>query len=88
MSIGPNVRRLWATKMAKDAIPAGSGIDQGLHFLLDTKAFLAGARSATDWTKSAIEAIRNAGDPNPWKEADDEVIAGELLRRIEERKTA
>jgi hypothetical protein len=83
--IGPNVRKLWATKMAKDAIPAGEGLNAGLRFLSSRESIAAGARAATEWTKAALEAIRQAGEPNPWKDASDEEIAGELLRRIEER---
>lgn len=86
MSIGPNVRKLWATKIANAAIPAGGGLADGVKFLSDKKALVSGAKAAADWTKNAIAAIRNAGEPNPWKDADDEAIAGEILRRLDARK--
>ena len=85
MSIGPNVRRLWAMKMAKDAIPIGGGFEDGIRFLSNKELVADGARRASDWVKAALKAVREAADPNPWRDADDEIIAAELVRRIEEK---
>ncbi len=34
----------------------------------------------------AILTLRQAAEPNPWKDSDDEEIAEEFLNRIAERK--
>ena len=84
--IGPNIKMLIATKMATDAIPAGGGFADGVRFLSSKESIIAGAKAATEFVKLAIQAVRQAGDPNPWRNATDEEIAGELLRQIEAKK--
>lgn len=84
--IGPNVRRLIAHKMSLDAIPKGGGFADGLNFLSDRSKITEGARRATDWVQLAIKTLRQAAEPNPWKDADDETIAAEFLKRVRERK--
>jgi hypothetical protein len=85
--IGPNVKRLIIHKMSVDAIPAGGGLESGLRFLSSKESIMNGAKSATEWVKGAIEIVRLAEEPNPFKDADNETIAGELLRQIELRKS-
>jgi len=86
VKLGPNVKKLWAIRMANEAIPKSGGLIDGLKFLSSKESIAAGARSASAWTEAAIQAIRLAGEPNPWKNADDEEIAGELLRIIAEKE--
>lgn len=86
MSMGPNVKRLIAEKMATDAIPPNGGLADALSFLSSKESIASGARKATDFVRLAILAVRNAAEPNPWKNRDDEAIAGELLRRIDARR--
>lgn len=85
--IGPNIKRLVARKMGFDAIPAGSpdAFNAGIAFLSQPRHLLDSAREAVGWTKAAILAVRRAAEPNPWKEASDEEIAGELLRLAEKK---
>jgi hypothetical protein len=83
---GPNVRRLVASKMSTDAVPSGCGIAAAVAFLTDPQKIKSGAAKATEWVNAAMRAIREAGEPNQWKGADDEAIAGMLLNRIEEKK--
>jgi hypothetical protein len=71
--------------MSMDAIPLGGNFGDGLRFLQNAEAITASARAATEWVGSAIRAVREAAEPNPWKTADDETIAGEIVRRIEEQ---
>jgi hypothetical protein len=85
-ALGPNLKRLIGHKMAKDAVPDGGGFSDGIRFLTTPGAMLAGWRDAAAWVDSAILAVRQAGEPNPWKESSEEDIAGELLRQIEVRK--
>lgn len=83
---GPNVKRLWSIKMAKDAIPDGGGFEDGLKFFSSKESIAAGAKAASEWCKLVIESVRRATLPNPWKDATDEEIAGELLRRIDAKR--
>jgi enoyl reductase-like protein len=60
----------------------------GIEFLSTPGRIAQGFLSAAEWCEQAIELIRSAVEPNPWKNATEEEIAAELLRRIEERKRA
>ena len=86
--LGPNVKRLIAHKMSLDAVPAGGGMDAALSFLSSKDNITESARRAKDWVRLAIKAVRSAAEPNPWKDADDEAIAGHFLEKIAERQTA
>ena len=79
---GPNVKKLIAHKMSQDRVPAGGRLLDVVKFLSDKDRILSGARKATEWVELAILAVRQAAEPNPWKTADDETIAGEILRQI------
>lgn len=88
MGMGPNVRKLIAEKTARDAIPGGGGLADGIKFLSNPKNISAGYRAAMEWVKIAILTVRQASEPNPWKDATDEEIAGEILKHIQaKRKT-
>jgi len=86
MSQGPNIKRLFATAMAREAIPPGGGFADGVRFLTTPGAMVEGARKAQAFVTDAIAAVRSAADPNPLRDATDEDIAGEILRQVEERK--
>lgn len=86
MKQGPNVRRLIVHKMSVDAIPAGGGLADGVKFLSDPKGIVATAKAATEWVQQATATVRAAAEPNPFRDQDDEAIAGEILRQIGERK--
>lgn len=86
--IGPNVKRLIAHKMSLDAIPRGGGLNDALNYLSSKDNITESARRAKDWVRLAIRTLRQAAEPNPWKDADDEAIAGEFLRKIDERQRA
>lgn len=85
-TVGPNVKKLIAHKMSLDAVPRGGGFNDALGFLSDKDNITDGARRAKQWVQLAIVTLRQAAEPNPWKDADDEAIAGEFLRKIEERQ--
>lgn len=86
--LGPNLKKFIFHKMSVDAIPAGSGFGAGVVFLITPGRMAAGFRSAAEWCDLAITAIRNAAEPNPWRDSDEEEIAAEIMRRINERKLA
>ena len=84
-----NVMRLAVAKMSADAIPNGGGLADGIEWIKSLQQpgkLSAEVKAAVEWANAAIEAVRKAADPNPWKTADDEDIAGEILRQIEAKK--
>ena len=85
MKVTKNTKQLVIQKMSVDAIPSGTGLDAGLKFLSSKESVMAGYRAAVAWVEQAIHAVRSASEPNPWKNADDDTIAAEILRRIKER---
>lgn len=86
--LGPNLKKLIIRKMSKDAIPDGGGFAEGVKFLTTKGAISAGWAGAKEWADTAICLVRNAAEPNPWKDSTEEEIAGELVRQIEERYKA
>lgn len=72
--------------MSRDAIPSGGGLAAGIKFLSTPGAISAGIKAATEWVALAIRAVREAAEPNPWMAADDEAIAAEILKGIQERR--
>jgi hypothetical protein len=86
--IGPNVKKLIIHKMSLDAIPSGGGVADGLKFFMDKEKISKTLREANEWVKQAINMVRLAGEPNPFKNSTDEDIAGEIFRKIEEKNNA
>lgn len=82
---GPNMRRLLAARMSRLAIPDGGGFVDGLAFFFDKDKRRQVIIDAENWVTAAIFIVRTAPEPNPWREADSEAIAGEILRRVDER---
>ena len=82
----PNVKKLVIHKVSLDAIPRGGGFADGVKFLSDKDRIIKTMRDAHDWVKQVIAAVRKAGEPNPFKNATDEDIAGEILKKIEEKR--
>jgi hypothetical protein len=83
--LGPNVRDLFIRRMSILAVPDGGGFADGMSFFFDKEKRAKIMKEAEEWTKQAIELVRSAAEPNPWKDSSDEEIAGEILRRLEER---
>ncbi len=86
--LGAKVKKLIAYRMAVEAIPIGQGLEAGVRFLTTPGALANGWHTAADWTRQAIQAVRFAAEPNPWKNASDEDIAAEILRNIDARRSA
>ena len=84
--LGPNVKRLIIHKMSHGAISAGGGLSDAISFFTDTEKRARIIKESEEWVKEAISITRRAEPPNPWKDSTDEEIAGEILRRLEERK--
>ena len=82
--IGHNVRKLIAHKIAREAIPDKGGFADGLKFLAQPDRVLTAAKAATAWVFAAIDAVKAAPDGGVY--GDDEAIAGEILRRLDNRK--
>jgi hypothetical protein len=86
--LGPNLKKLIILKMNRDAIPPGGGLAAGIEFLTTHGSLSSGWEKAAKWCDLAIQIIREAPKPNPWKMASEEEIAGELLRQIDSKKAA
>lgn len=87
--VGPNVKKLVSKKAALIIVPVGSGSDSSakvVSALLDPKKIVTAMREAAAWVERAIQAVREAAEPNEWKDADDETIAAEIVREMEERE--
>ena len=80
------MKRLLIRRMSVEAIPPGGGLASGIDFLLSGK-FATGARSALVWCDEAVRVVQSAAEPNPFKDKDEEYIAGELLARLQKRET-
>jgi hypothetical protein len=57
-----------------------------LDFACREQSIIQGARAATKWIELAIRAVREAAEPNKFKDADDETIAGEILKQIAQKE--
>ena len=79
-TLGPNVKKLISHKVSIEAIPEGGVVSDGIELLIQT------FKESTAWVEKAIDVIRHAEDPNPFRHANDESIAGELLKRIDEKR--
>jgi hypothetical protein len=84
MSDRPNFKRLVAHRLSVEAVPAGGGLAAALDALTTPDKLAAIAASSRAWVAEAIAVVKTAPD-NPFGD-DDELIAGEVLRLIEERK--
>ena len=88
--LGPNVKNLIFRKMSLIMIPPGCDDGKGAAFLkgveglTKTGVLISAAKQAGVWVHDAIAAVKNAPGGDAY--GDDEAIAGEILKRIEERK--
>lgn len=78
----PNLKQLIIHLATLKAIPNGAGFTAVIEFLKNPDKVRETFRQAKEDALVYIEAIKSTGDP---RFQDDEVIAGELLRRIKER---
>lgn len=84
--IGPNLKKLMAHKMAIDAVPPGGDFLDAIRVLSSPELLREQANQALEFALAAIDAVRQSPD-NPYGQ-DEETIAGEVVRQIEERKAA
>lgn len=82
----PAIKKLIGWKMSILAIPCGGTFVNGIHFLMNKDAIIAAAREATKWVEAAINAVREAKEPNTWKDKSDDEIAVMLLAEIEKKR--
>lgn len=80
--IGPNVRKLLALFISVEAIPAGGGFADAVEFFKNAEKRKEILEKAESKTKEAIQLIKSAPD-NPYGD-DEEVIAGAILKKVEE----
>lgn len=81
---GPNVTKLITRFIAREAVPPGGGIADGVEFFVNPERRKQVLAKAEADALIAIQAIKAAPD-NPYGN-DDEVIAGAILEKIEQRR--
>jgi len=84
MSQGPEVKKLICHRMSQLMIPSGGGLLDGIRALSSPESIGNYAREATTWVEKAIATVKAAPD-NSWGN-DDEAIASEINRQIDQRK--
>lgn len=84
LKLTPNVRKLVAHHSSTIAIPKGGGLDSAIRFLTGPD-LMKQLKESVKWVETAIHLVRTAAEPNPFKTASDEEIAGHLVKMIEER---
>ncbi|MFA5767618.1 MAG: hypothetical protein WC919_06875 [Candidatus Paceibacterota bacterium] len=82
--IGPNVRKLICHRMSSIIVPPNGGPKDVFEAITTPNKLTQIAKESAVWVEEALAAIKSAPD-NPFG-GDDEAIAGEILRRLEERK--
>lgn len=85
--LGPLTKKVLIHRVSVEAIPPGAGVGAGVLFLATPGALAKSWSSAVEWFSNAVIALRAAPGENPWREATEEEIAGEILKRIEQKKT-
>lgn len=80
---GPNVTKLITKFIAREAIPAGGGIADGIEFFRNQERRKQVLEIAESKAMQTIQLIKSAPD-NPFSN-DDEQIASGLLKKIEEK---
>jgi len=78
---GPNFMQLAIHRVARDAIPDGGGLADGIRLYTDSEHRQALFREAFAWVDDVIAAVRAAPD-NPYGD-DEEEIAAAILCKIE-----
>lgn len=79
-TLGPNAKKLLAHFMAREAVPIGGSLADGLDFLVNPERRRSGAERAMHNLEAALSVVKSAPD-NPYGD-DDEAIAGAILARV------
>lgn len=80
-----NLMKLTIAKWSTDAIPEGGGIADGIKAIIKLAGGAPDLRKANQWCLDAIEAVRQAKDPNPYKTMSDEEIAAVILKEMDSK---
>jgi hypothetical protein len=85
MTLTPAIKKLICHKASLIMVPPGGGVQAVVDGLLQPGRMVEAMKEAAAWTIEAIGVVRTAAEPNPWRTADDEAIAAEIMRRVEEK---
>lgn len=87
MSAAPKQTGMVGLMIYKIALDGSKGGFSGaLSILSSADKLREAAVAAKKWCSDSIAAVRQATDPNPWRNSTDDEIADEILRQIEARK--
>lgn len=85
-TMGPHFQKLVIHKMALLAVPVGgNGITDAIRMFTEKGRLAEITREATEWCRKAVDAVKLA-DTGKYYGDDDEVIARNILGRIEAKK--
>ena len=79
-----NLQLLINRKAALILLPPGSseGLGALVQAMLSPGVLSDAMKAAREWVTQAIQAVRSAKEPNPYKDWTDEQIATEIMNRI------
>lgn len=81
--LGPNMKRLMAYRVAREAIPPGGGMASAIQSIVTPGRLSELSRNALAWCDEAINAMRSAPD-NPYGD-DEETIAGAIVAELDKK---
>ena len=84
--MGQNFNKLVAHRASQIMVPPGGGIAAAVASITTPGKMAQATREAVQWVRTAISLVRTAAEPNPWRNASDEEIAGEILTKLEQKK--
>lgn len=84
--IGPNVIQLIVHKMCVDTIPPDGGVAGLLNLIRSKEQIRDAVKKAAAWVFTVIDLVKAAPDGSQF--GDDEAIASEILRQVDERLIA
>lgn len=86
MALGPNMKKFIAERSAQLTVERGGSDPGDIAARILDGGFQQDLREASLWCKKAVEIVRLAAEPNPWKSATEEEICGWILEKLEIRK--
>ena len=79
------VKREVEAALIPSGTKGGDGIVTGILAICKPGNIADVGRQATQWVEAAVMAVRQAEEPNPWVNASDEEIAGEIWKGVERK---
>ena len=79
--VNMSIQKLAIRKFSRDAVPPGGNIMDGIKALQDPKLSKK-LKECIEWAEEAVNAVRKAKEPNPYKDMTDDEIAQVILDKV------